>query len=199
MNVATQTVKTCKRCKVEKSTECFTVSKACKDGLDIYCRDCKKAYAIALKAKDPGCFGRYSKKYNDKNKDKRKAYRQKYRDKGREYAWAHKLMQNYGITPEQYYEMLDRQNGVCAICSQPETKKWDGETIRLAVDHCHKTNHIRGLLCFACNIAIGFLGDDFERVRKAADYLIDGGVFGRICRYLRSGYSEAIRVFRTVL
>ena len=39
------------------------------------------------------------------------------------------------------------------------------------IDHCHKTGLIRGVLCWACNAAIGQLGDDVESVQKALDYL----------------------------
>lgn len=58
---------------------------------------------------------------------------------------ARKLMIRYGLTTAQYDQMLDRQDGRCAICRrQPRTK-------RLAVDHDHETGHVRGLLCDRCN------------------------------------------------
>lgn len=51
----------------------------------------------------------------------------------------------YGLTPEQYDELLRRQGGRCAICrGRPKSK-------RLAVDHDHKTGAVRGLLCSRCN------------------------------------------------
>lgn len=81
------------------------------------------------------------------------------------------LWQYYGITLEEYEEMLDRQRGVCAICGQPETSKYKGVVKNLSVDHCHVTGEVRGLLCNNCNRAIGLLGDDLGRIWDAATYL----------------------------
>lgn len=77
----------------------------------------------------------------------------------------------YGLTPEEYERLLLAQNGVCAICRQPEKYKLYGKLKRLAVDHDHATNRVRGLLCHNCNIGIGNLGDSASRLRSAADYL----------------------------
>lgn len=60
--------------------------------------------------------------------------------------------------------MLDRQGGACAICLQVRTET-------LHVDHCHATGAVRGLLCGACNRALGLLNDDPGLIRRAADYL----------------------------
>lgn len=61
------------------------------------------------------------------------------------------LVANYGITSEQYDQMLSLQCGVCKICSKPPSR------YRLAIDHCHKTGKIRGLLCAHCNGVLGTL------------------------------------------
>lgn len=79
------------------------------------------------------------------------------------------LKTKYGMTPEAYDEMLLRQSGLCAICGCGEIAR-DGR--RLAVDHCHATGAIRGLLCNRCNRGLGLFKDDVTRVRAAADYLI---------------------------
>lgn len=77
----------------------------------------------------------------------------------------------YGITPERYYEMLQRQSGVCAICGEPETGKARNGGIRLlAVDHSHKTGQVRGLLCGRCNIYVGYL-ENTDKVRAVIEYL----------------------------
>jgi hypothetical protein len=76
----------------------------------------------------------------------------------------------YGLTLAGYNELLDRQGGGCAICATPEP----GGRGRFHVDHDHKTGIVRGLLCHACNVGIGNLGDDPERLRAAADYLERG-------------------------
>lgn len=71
----------------------------------------------------------------------------------------------FGITVEQYDEMLAAQNGACGICSKPPEKK------RLAIDHDHETGAIRGLLCVPCNAALGVLEALLE---EAKTYLAKG-------------------------
>lgn len=68
------------------------------------------------------------------------------------------LKKKYGITPEIYEEMLEAQDGVCAICGNPPKQR------RLHIDHCHKTNEVRALLCVTCNIKLGHL-EGFKRLR----------------------------------
>jgi hypothetical protein len=87
--------------------------------------------------------------------------------------WRIQLRTKYGITPEQYDAMNEAQGGLCAICGKPEThahKRLPGVR-KLAVDHCHNTGKVRGLLCAICNRAIGLLGDDASLLRRAAEYL----------------------------
>lgn len=65
-----------------------------------------------------------------------------------------------------YAELYKIQNGLCAICSQPEPY---GR--QLALDHCHDTGAIRGLLCTGCNMALGIFRDDVDVLQKAIEYL----------------------------
>lgn len=78
------------------------------------------------------------------------------------------LRTNYGIEVADYDRMLRDQGGTCAGCDGLEQDQPRG---RLAVDHCHETGVVRGLLCIACNLAIGKLGDSPERLRRLATYL----------------------------
>ncbi len=75
-------------------------------------------------------------------------------------------LRTFGVSPERYAELLELQGGGCAIC---------GESERLgtsfSVDHDHKTGMVRGLLCRACNAAIGGLKDDVAVLQRAIDYL----------------------------
>jgi hypothetical protein len=80
-------------------------------------------------------------------------------------AWARRLYQQYGITHEDYSQMLESQNGACKICKKRPQKR------RLFIDHNHKTGRIRGLLCGSCNFGIGHLRDDPEILKSALDYL----------------------------
>ncbi len=64
------------------------------------------------------------------------------------------LLSKFGINNDQYEAMLEEQNHLCLICNNK-----DDCGRRLAVDHCHTTGKIRGLLCTTCNTALGLLGD----------------------------------------
>jgi len=75
----------------------------------------------------------------------------------------------YGVTPEQYDEMLRQQGHACAICNVDETQLLKA----LAVDHDHKTGKVRGLLCINCNVVLGSFKDDVAMLRSALQYLVD--------------------------
>jgi hypothetical protein len=81
------------------------------------------------------------------------------------------LKRYYGIDLAKYQEMLLAQNGVCAICFKPETSVVNGKIKPLAVDHCHDSERIRGLLCARCNQAIGLLNEDINILNNAIEYL----------------------------
>lgn len=77
------------------------------------------------------------------------------------------LKRKYGITTADYDQLLLKQNFACAIClvrPNPTDK-------RLAVDHCHSTGKVRGLLCSCCNTALGKFREDPELLRKGALYV----------------------------
>ena len=82
------------------------------------------------------------------------------------------LKRTYGITEDQYLSILKKQNGVCAICNKPEinTRK-NGTVKKLAVDHNHKTQVVRGLLCDKCNRGLGHFNDDCKLLESAMKYL----------------------------
>lgn len=84
------------------------------------------------------------------------------------YSRKHKLRKIYNLTPEDYFKMTELQNNLCAICDRPERDK---HRKILSVDHNHKTNKVRGLLCHKCNAAIGYLGEDISIILNAANYL----------------------------
>lgn len=72
----------------------------------------------------------------------------------------------YGVSKEFLLELYDKHKGKCAICGdQPKT------TRGLHIDHCHKTNKVRGLLCHGCNTGIGALKEDPSIFLKAIEYL----------------------------
>ncbi len=83
------------------------------------------------------------------------------------------LKRKYGITLQDYEIIHEKQNGECAICNSPETtiEKSTGNIRRLAVDHCHVTGKVRGLLCAACNTSLGKFKDSPDILSKAIAYL----------------------------
>lgn len=89
----------------------------------------------------------------------------------RRYARRAHLKAEYGITLEFYEALLATQNGVCAVCFQVETAIRRGTVKSLDVDHDHETGRIRGLLCSACNTALGLLKDDPLRIESLAAYI----------------------------
>jgi hypothetical protein len=72
----------------------------------------------------------------------------------------------YGITLTDYADMFTDQFGACAVCGGINPSGH-----HLAVDHCHDTGRVRGLLCHACNAGMGKLRDDPALLRRAATYL----------------------------
>jgi len=78
-----------------------------------------------------------------------------------------KLKRRFGITLDQFNEMYKKQEGKCLICNATESMLGH----RLAVDHCHTTGKIRGLLCKSCNMGIGNLKENVDNLQNAIKYL----------------------------
>jgi hypothetical protein len=85
--------------------------------------------------------------------------------------WEGDLKRRYGLTKADVARMAEEQNHCCAICGEPEKEMRSGITRHLAVDHDHKTGKVRGLLCSACNTALGKFDDDPELIARAIAYL----------------------------
>jgi len=133
-------MKTCKRCGETRPLVEFYPDPRRKDGLRSQCKPCNIARAT---------------KWNKDNPARVAANVHRGAVKAR-----------YGITAEDYAQMLHEQGGVCAIC-----RGADSRGRRLAVDHNHITGVVRALLCDTCNRGIGLLGDSSERLHAAARYL----------------------------
>ncbi len=81
------------------------------------------------------------------------------------------LKKVFGISVSEYESMLKEQGGSCKICGVPAEAEKLKTTKRLAVDHCHSTGRIRGLLCRKCNTGLGNFNDDINLMTKAINYL----------------------------
>ena len=104
--------------------------------------------------------------YRQKNKKEFTAQQAWYRKQSGRDILARNLKRGYGITVDQYWEMLVLQLGCCRICGKQLVGAKEP-----CVDHCHKTGRVRGLLCMACNKGIGLLLDDPNILRNALKYL----------------------------
>jgi len=80
----------------------------------------------------------------------------------------HALKKKYGLTPEQFGEMLASQGNACAICRTAFSDDNNPD-----IDHCHKTGAVRGLLCHPCNMGLGGFKDDPALLSAAAQWLIE--------------------------
>lgn len=111
--------------------------------------------------------GRYSecKKCNDLRRSEWKKDKPLHK---RVYLKQWKLMGRFGLTLDDYVSMMDEQKGCCLVCGGSLDS---GAKQSPCVDHDHNTGKVRGLLCNRCNRGIGMLGDNYESVLKAAEYL----------------------------
>ena len=80
------------------------------------------------------------------------------------------LKNKYGITFAIYRKMYLDQERKCAICGAHAPLNID-KPLPFVVDHCHRTQVVRGLLCNRCNLAIGMFKDDQISLRNAFRYL----------------------------
>ena len=160
-NFALNGRKFCSGCQETKSTDEFGKQSNRKDGLAYRCKSCMNKYHAQ----------RYE---NPRIRKTIKANQEKYRAANPDVDVNKHLVRKYGITLEEYNRRFREQKGVCAICGKEEStrrRKISPENERLAVDHCHETGVVRGLLCFKCNTAIGSLGDTQDQIMKVINYL----------------------------
>jgi hypothetical protein len=114
-------------------------------------------------SKNPIKVKKIKNRYRNNNKEKLDEYYRVNKDVWRK----GQLKRLYGLTLDEYQDMLAKQNGKCAICAVHE----DSVTRKFSVDHDHKTGKIRGLLCNNCNTGIGNLRDSIELLEQAIRYL----------------------------
>jgi len=142
-------LKVCSVCKISKPFEDFSKRKTIKSG---YSSCCKR------------CHQNNTRKWKKENSDKVRDTRLKHK---------------FGISLEIYLDMLNKQNGVCAICGKDEVILVKGSLRKLAVDHDRKCcsgqkscgKCVRGLLCQYCNTALGLFREDETLLIKAINYI----------------------------
>ena len=130
------------------------------------CRKCGETKSLALFPKrnkgNPGildCRACCNAANNARYKAKYAAKRRTNYDKA---ARRERTITDYGITLEEYEQMIQSQNSCCKICERSE---------KLFIDHCHTTGAVRGLLCNQCNVALGMVRDNPATLSRMKEYL----------------------------
>jgi 5-methylcytosine-specific restriction endonuclease McrA len=173
----------CSKCATSKGPHEFYAHRGRSTGFSAFCKTCAAAKQKAWYQANKVRRAEYAKTYREANKDRIRLDKQRWADANREhvaeqkraYAAKHKdrirnsLLKKYGMSEADYQRMLLAQNGKCAICGS--TESGTSATTCLAVDHCHKTGAVRGLLCGPCNKGIGHLKDDISLLYAAITYL----------------------------
>lgn len=165
------TEKWCSRCERMRPLDDFPNHKGRKHGKGAYCNECNRSRVTSWQQENP-----------KQATEKHRVWRHTPHGKAR--LWAYRLMERYGITPEDYWRAWDEQGGACAICRAPF------EEVPHA-DHNHETKIFRGLLCRGCNHGLGSFGDEVERLLSAATYLIERS--GRVPVRLENGTCRSIK------
>lgn len=129
--------KICSKCNLEKNTtDFYKATSRTKDGLRLECKLCWK---IACKH------------YHDNNKEQRKFL---VRDQH--------YKRNYGISSEEFDELVEKNKGICPICKKKK---------KLVLDHCHDTGKVRDTICSSCNHGLGCAKDNIEILENMIAYL----------------------------
>lgn len=140
-----QTGKQCKRCSVA----------ATKNATSYYYNNIEKVK-------------RWRREHADQIKASQRKYYLRFRNRFKRSNQHNRLVLRYGITLQAYKILFKLQRGKCAICRRKARR---GKR-RLAVDHCHTTRLIRGLLCGKCNSGIGMLRESPSIIWKALKYIL---------------------------
>lgn len=137
------------------------------------CKNCYNKWLIEHNPKYAENQKKNCRQWSVANKERKKEVDKKWVAKQDENYHRVRRLRFYGLTLDDYNFMLNRQNGVCAICGRPPK-----EGKPLHIDHDHKTGMIRGLLCFRCNFGLSYFGEDEIKLKKAFEYLSSAGERG---------------------
>ena len=147
----------CTNCKKDKNPEEFS---SYHGRLNKQCKKCREYYN-----------DRWSKNTNDYT-EKRKQYYLSNKENHHLRNFKNSILKKYGVSLEKYNEMLKGQNNQCKICGKEFVFERNKENLNKipCVDHCHRTNKVRGLLCRMCNISLGH---------------IESGLYDKAIKYLQ--------------
>lgn len=143
--------KICNLCKKDKPLDLFSKTKQLKSGYKGHCKDChnlinKKYYDVSSNSKKQIEWAK------NNPESRKKTYRK------------HTIKKKYGLSWEEYEDLLKKFNNKCGICGGTDQKE-------LSIDHDHKTGLVRGLLCNNCNNGLGRFKDSIILLSMAINYL----------------------------
>ncbi len=155
-------MKFCRRCGHRK---CFYVRRSpCKECISKTCAIYRKKPGIAKRRR--ALFKEYRRQPHVLERARLKARAAYLTPRGRETYINAQLRYRYGISGSEYRTILRKQRGRCATCRKKLRMKHFGN-----VDHCHKTNRVRGLLCRECNLVLGYVKDKSSTLQAMIHYL----------------------------
>lgn len=169
------TLQLCTRCREIKDTTDFYPSNK------YYCIPCNRAMSASSRAKrkvgpNGEVLTRKQRDQQEQKKQERKKLiketvkKEEFNPSGLTKYWPGSTMK---AALGRYKGLHHLQKGLCAVCKKPETAlSQTGKLKRLAVDHCHKTGKVRGLLCTSCNTRVVSVIDNQDHLIEAArEYL----------------------------
>lgn len=172
--------KICKSCKEVKSVNDFIPRKTSKDRLSYLCRLCWNKETREYRLRNPEMVKKVNRSAYLKNREERIKYaseyaksnpmvkvktRENHKKKFPEYSRMSTL-KKYGLTIESFNQMLEETDNCCWICKDRFVRKEDAN-----VDHCHTSGKVRGILCSACNTALGLARDNETILSSMIKYL----------------------------
>ena len=155
-----QGLRRCTDCEETKPLAAFGKYERGRDGLQAKCKEC-----INRKGREYARNYAQNPEWLQKQRERaRRSWHQLTPEQKRTRERKYALKKLYGLTPEQFDELMEAQQGRCALCKEPFDKTPH-------VDHDHATGKVRGLLHTNCNTALGSFRDSPEILRLAIEYL----------------------------
>jgi hypothetical protein len=172
MEAVGSNMKTCPKCNKIKHPNDFGKCTREKDGKYYLCKECANE-------KTRNSYQKHKEKRREKNRGRKRIRSLDYHKKKKNT----RMFLMYGITEQDYENLLNDQYRKCKICKSVGSDISGGG---LVIDHDHKTNKVRGLICGRCNVMLGLAKDSLEILTSTIEYLKSEPtrfVFGRKKKY----------------
>lgn len=168
-------MKKCNECGEMKPQDAFSLGSTYRGGRNPVCKICKQEYGRQWRKDNNEKSRGGAKKQREKHphrakewKEKNPVYDREWKAKNQDKLMSNRLKNKYGITSEQYDQMVVDQGGRCAVCLEiPLGRKGHS---KLNVDHDHLSGVVRGLLCGKCNMALGLLRENTDIMLNLVAY-----------------------------